>query len=1435
MGKIDELDVESADEKLNGESQSAIVTNGSRRVSFPRRLGRSIKGLIIPLDPPPPKESIDDAEILPDEHAGWFSLLTFSWINSLMALGYARPLEASDLYRLQDTRSSELIADKINASFERRRKIADEYNARLASGEIKPSLRQRAWWTIHRARQEREKQWREVDGKKVPSLTRAMNDSVKYWFWSAGVLKVIGDTAQVTSPLLVKVSVSESFHDFGSYSPAGSHQLRHQILQCASNRPNRSPHCTTFFYRSSSTGVLLRAGLITAIYNRALRLTSRARAKLPNGKLVNHISTDVSRIDFCCGFFHMLWAAPIQMAICLIQLLVNLGPSALAGFAFFIFVTPVQAFIMKSLIAIRRRTMEWTDKRAKLLQELLGGMKIIKFFAWEKPFLKRIFEFRAKEMGYVRSLLLIRAANTALAMSTPALASILAFLVYAASGHDLNPAVIFSSLTLFQLLRLPLMMLPMSFSTIADARNAISRLHDVFTAELVTETLVIDPTLEYAIEAKGASFTWDSAPPEQAVVQKGKKHGRGKDRRSKRGRGKPAEPAKEVKEENIFKMKNIDFTVPRGKLVAIVGNVGAGKTSLLQGLIGEMRRTEGTVRFGGSVAYCSQSAWIQNATIRENVCFGRLFEAEKYWKAVHDACLDADLDMLPNGDMTEVGEKGISLSGGQKQRLNICRAIYADCDIQIFDDPLSALDAHVGESVFKNVLLDNPNGRTRLLVTHALHFLPQVDYIYTLVDGRIAERGTYAELMANSGEFARFINEFVSEEEQDAREEEAIEEEDTEEAKKKQVKRRGMVQGAALMQTEERNTGAVGWEVYKSYSQAGNGAVFLPLLALSVILMQVATVLSSYWLVWWQQREWPRPQGFYMGIYALLGIGQALTAFMMGIVFALIIFSASQRLHRDAIGRVMHAPMSFFETTPVGRIMNRFSKDVDTIDNMLADAFRMFLSTLSGIVGAVILIAIVLPWFLIAVFVVAIMYALSAAFYRASARELKRLDAILRSSLYSHFSESLSGLATIRAYGETDRFFQENRDRVDIENRAYWLTVTNQRWLGIRLDFFGTILTLVVSLMTVGTRFSISPAQTGVVLSYILSVQQSFGWMVRQLAEVENDMNSVERIVHYAKYIEQEPPHELPDRTPPAPWPSKGQVELKDIELRYRPELPPVLKGLTMTIEGGEKIGIVGRTGAGKSSIMTALFRIVDLMSGSIIIDGVDISKLGLEDVRKGLAIIPQDPILFSGTLRSNLDPFGLHDDARLWDALRRSYLVDDLKPIPAIMESDRKPSPETIEVLDLDDDKLPTGASTPMGPRFTLDSPIEDEGKNLSIGQRSLVSLARALVKDSKVLILDEATASVDYETDKKIQDTIATEFRDRTILCIAHRLRTIISYDRICVLDAGQIAELDTPENLYHQDGIFRGMCERSGISLEDIRKAEKEREIRFMMHDA
>ncbi|KAF8332583.1 P-loop containing nucleoside triphosphate hydrolase protein [Cantharellus anzutake] len=1278
-------------------------------------------------NPPLPTGTMDDAKLIPQANASWFSALTFDWITPILNLGYSRPLETVDLWRLPDSYGAEVYADRILESFQRRHEAAE--NTMPIWPAVKLSLGGGG----------------RFGGNSGEMRRRGKGHGEKR------LLKVIADTAQITSPLVVKAIIRFATESYVSHKvnpsahtpPVGRGiglSFTLFIMQVISSLClNHS------FHRSFATGLLLRAGLITAIYRRSLRFTTRARSNLPSGKIVNHISTDVSRIDFCCGFFHMSWTAPIQLAICLALLLANLGVSSLAGFGFFILATPIQTLVMKKLLVLRKASMRWTDKRAKLLQELLSTMRVIKFFAWEIPFLERINEYRTNELRYIRNLLIFRASTYAIAFSLPVLSAVFSFVAYSLSGHRLQPDIVFTSLSLFQLLRLPLMVLPMSLGGIADASNAISRLHDVFTAELLTETNRIDPDLLVAVRVSGASFTWDGAPPSSDGKAGKKKAGlpSGDNRacHGKESEAKDGEKKRKALEEAVFKLRSVDFEIPRGQLCAIVGPVGSGKSSLLQGLLGEMRCTEGVVTFGGTTSYAPQTAWIQSASIRNNILFGREFDEERYWKVVHDAGLMADLDILPQGDLMEVGEKGISLSVGQKQRVNIARTLYCSSDIVCLDDPFSALDVHVGKHVFENAVLGSLAKKTRLLVTHALHFLPRCDYIITMLDGRIAERGTYEELMAKNGTFAKFVAEFGGKEGESKEDRGEITVDEGDETAALAKKRKEINAGPSLMQPEERAVGAVGRRVYAGYLRAAHGVIFVPLLFLVLLFVQGSQVMSTYW-------KWPYPQGFYMGVYAGLGFMQAATLFSLGVVFALMTFYSSVRLHQGAIERIMQAPMSFFDTTPLGRIMNRLSKDIDTLDNQLSGALRFFFITLTQIIGAVVLLAILLPWFLLPVFFITTVYWFTGLFYRSSARELKArklLDHAESVSLTG--TDFLFGLATIRAFGESERFLSENTDRMDKENRAHWLTITNQRWLSIRLDFLGALLTLNVALLTVGSRLSLSPSQTGVSLSYILLVQQSFSWLVRQMTEVENNLNSVER--------------PLPE------WPSRGEIEFKDVVMSYRPGLPPVLKGLSLNVKSGEHVGIVGRTGAGKSTIMATLYRLVELTSGTITIDDVDISTLGLSELRSKIAIIPQDPNLFSGTLRSNLDPFGLYEDARLWDALKRAQLVATNE----IKSDKEKPSVE-------DDDAEP-GVSTcqekGVMQRFTLDTPIDDEGTNISVGQRSLVSLARALVKDSKIVLLDEATASVDYETDTKIQDTIASEFSDRTLLCIAHRIKFV------------------------------------------------------------
>ncbi|KAG1720078.1 putative YOR1-ABC transporter [Suillus lakei] len=666
-------------------------------------------------------------------------------------------------------------------------------------------------------------------------------------------------------------------------------------------------------------------------------------------------------------------------------------------------------------------------------------------------------------------------------------------------------------------------------------------------------------------------------------------------------------------------------------------------------------------------------------------------------------------------------------------------------------------------------------------------------------NGVIMENGTYDERITRGGDYARLDLEFgghAFEGKKDGQAEEAAPVQagvTIEDAKLKSERARASGSGkleGRLTVKEKRSTGSVSWGVYWTYLVAGRGSITGPLVLFSILAMQGSQILNSYTLIWWESNKFDRPNSFYQMLYGCLGVGHAAFTFLVGAGMDVMYYAILCETLRSGIDNQLALAIKF--GTLAARVAYRcYYGDPAVL-------------TLSGVVGSIIIVAFLEPYFVIGVFFIFIGYSYLAAFYSASAREVKRLDSMLRSLLYAHFSETLTGLPTIRSYGEMKRFIAANRYYVDLENRALYLLVTNQRWLTIRLGFAGGVLVFLVAILAVTNVSGINPAQIGLVLTYTISLTQSCGVVIILAADVENSMNAVERLMQYVEEdtVPQEAPHEIEERKPPAQWPEHGAVDFNNVMMAYRPGLPNVLRGISVKVRGGEKIGVIGRTGAGKSSSMLSLFRIVELSGGSVAIDGVDISTIGLTDLRSKISIIPQDPILFSGTIRSNPDPFAQHSDAELWDALHRSCLVDSSTTSKQLSSGDCIKSEQT---------------STS---RHDLDSTIESEGANLSVGERSLLSLARALVKDCRIVVLDEATASVDLETDRKIQHTIQTEFKGRTLLCIAHRLRTIISYDRILVLDAGLVAEFDTPSNLFKMEsGIFRGMCERSNISLKDI----------------
>ncbi|OQE30271.1 hypothetical protein PENFLA_c003G03173 [Penicillium flavigenum] len=1404
-----------ADDKLQGNTSRSASDEADVQPTQKKKWYRRLNPLRLQKIPPVPTER----SVSHEHGASIFSIISFQWMSPLMKVGYLRPLELQDVWTVNPDRAVDVLSGRLDAALEKR----------TESGINRPLL-----WALY--------------------------DTFRFEFLLGGICQLFSSLLLVFAPYLTRYLIA--FATEAYVAQKAGHAVPHIgkgmgfVVGITCMQALQSLCTNQFLYRGQVVGGQIRAVLISHIFNKAMKLSGRAKAggqaspeeakaleatkdallkpeekgkkqkpdnALPapggvagdgrgwnNGRITALMSIDVDRINLACGMFHMIWTAPISIIVTLVLLLVNIGYSCLSGYALLVIGMPFLTFAVRSLITRRRNINKITDQRVSLTQEILQAVRFVKFFGWESSFLGRLKEIRGREIRSIQTLLAIRNGILCVAMSIPVFASMLAFVTYALSNHDLDPAPIFSSLALFNSLRMPLNMLPLVIGQVTDASTAFNRIQEFLLAEEQKEDIERDENMENAIEMEHASFTWERLPTDENDADKADKKAAA--RLEPTEKSTPEDDTDETPTEP-FKLKDMTFEVGRHELLAVIGTVGCGKSSLLSALAGDMRVTDGTVRLSTTRAFCPQYAWIQNTTVRNNILFGKEYD-ETWYEQVVDACaLTPDLEILPNGDQTEIGERGITVSGGQKQRLNIARAIYFNAELVLMDDPLSAVDAHVGRHIMDKAICGLLKDRCRILATHQLHVLSRCDRIIVMDEGRINAVDTFDNLMRDNEVFKRLMSssrqEDMQEEEEEAVDEAVDETDEKESSSKKDVPAKP---ATALMQQEEKATESVGWSVWRAYIKA-SGSYFNAIIVFILLgLTNVANIWTSLWLSYWTSDKYPGlSTGQYIGIYAGLGGSVVLLMFAFSTYMTTCGTNASKTMLQRAMSRVLRAPMAFFDTTPLGRITNRFSKDIQVMDNELSDAMRIYALTMTMIISVMVLVIVFFYYFVIALVPLFVLFLLASNYYRASAREMKRHESVLRSMVYARFGEAITGVACIRAYGVENQFRRTIRDSIDVMNGAYFLTFSNQRWLSVRLDAVATLLVFVVGVLVVTSRFNVSPSISGLVLSYILAIAQMLQFTVRQLAEVENNMNATERVHYYGTQLEEEAPLHQAEVSPS--WPEKGHIEFNSVEMRYRAGLPLVLQGLTMDVRGGERIGIVGRTGAGKSSIMSALFRLTELSGGSIKIDGIDISTVGLHDLRSRLAIIPQDPALFKGTIRSNLDPFNEHNDLELWSALRKAYLIG--------------------QEQELEGEELPSGSgsgtTTPVTGsdvkarqlnKLTLESPVDDEGLNFSLGQRQLMALARALVRDARIIVCDEATSSVDFETDQKIQHTMAQGFDGKTLLCIAHRLRTIIHYDRICVMDQGRIAEMDAPVALWDKaDGIFRAMCERSGITREDI----------------
>ncbi|XP_072168419.1 multidrug resistance-associated protein 1-like [Diadema setosum] len=1658
---------------------------------------------------------VTDAKISPEATASFLSKVTFWWFSRMVVTGYKKSLETQDLWSLLDRdKASTVVMDFLKrwfAEIHRANQTTSRAHSQVSLNQQSSSHGQKFVMTeLTKQGSPGATQTKvytsptdprgpagkngympavtspEVDfleGESISpeaNLLRAVSKNFGDKFLVAVLLKFIHDCFLFVNPqilgLLITFTEDASVWQWKGYFFA-------MLMLCCSMFNSCVLH--QYFHRCFVIGMHIRTAIIGSVYRKSLKLSNAARKGATVGEIVNLMSVDAQRCMDLCTYLNMLWSAPFQISVALYFLWQTLGPSVLAGLGVMILLIPLNALVATQAKKLQVKQMRYKDARIKLMSEVLSGIKVLKLYAWEESFQEKILAIRNKELKVLRYAAYLNAFNSFTWTCAPVLVSVTTFAVYVVSDEEnvLDAEKAFVSIALFNILRFPLSIMPNLISNIVQVSVSLKRLDKFLKSEELDPQNVDHFNMPgHSITIDSGQFTWDR--------------------------------------EEKTTLTDITLDIKKGSLVAVVGQVGCGKSSLLSAILGEMERLDGKVFVEGSVSYVPQQAWIQNATVRSNILFAQGMQVTKYKHVIQACALARDLEVLPGGDMTEIGEKGINLSGGQKQRVSLARAVYTNNDLYLLDDPLSAVDAHVAKHIFEHVI--GPQGllknKTRILVTHGISFLPQVDQIVVMVDGSISEVGSYQDLLDQNGAFAEFLRNYsqdVDDEEDDDVEsddeqlaalseklaghmslEDLTEEKDSMlkvpqgsdklhpkgkdieaisqyeiqfggtgnrplKTKPESAENRKVVLGDTeekLIQEEKAKRGNVKFAVFWAYIRS-IGLVLSLVILLLYILFNATSVASNLWLSRWSNEplvNGTQPAAVrdrYLTVYALLGITQGVfitggcfllyhgsilaaaylhhllllnilrcpssffdttlkgallncfaketdnidveiplrlrsfldcllkvasvlivitfstpwfaivipplgglyyvvqashslysagefqpycsTSFrctlatsnntivqrpttfhfdtstltlnsgcfltmaalgtlnhavvmaagrlhhilLMAVVrypmatfdvllrgsllnrftsdvntldcvlaehlddfltvsldtvFAfvvicvstpwfmvvalpltlayafvitnevhltphalgswnwaglwlyigdLLLFAGSVRatthLHHVLVTDVLRYPMVFFETTLKGQLLNRFSKDVDEMDTWMGQNLRTMLLVCTKYVRTIAVICAVLPFFTLIILPLSVICTLMQRFYICTSRQLKRLESISRSPIYSHFSETIVGTSTIRAYKRQGEFIHQNEQLIDDNQITYYPNMASNRWLALRLEFVGNFIVFFSALFAVIGRNELSSGIVGLSISYALQITQTLNWMVRMTSELETNIVAVERVKEYA-----ETPTEaaaiVPDNRPAPSWPQEGGVKFINYSTRYREGLDLVIKGIDLTIKSGEKVGIVGRTGAGKSSLTLALFRIIEPAGGQIEIDGIDIAKIGLRDLRSRITIIPQDPVLFAGSLRMNLDPFESYTDDDIWLALKLSHLHTFVSGLPEGLQHE-----------------------------------CTEGGENLSVGQRQLICLARALLRKSKILVLDEATAAVDLETDDLIQATIRTEFSECTVITIAHRLNTIMDSTRILVMDAGQIAEFDTPSELLAKGGIFYAMAKDAGLA--------------------
>ncbi|XP_077856030.1 ATP-binding cassette sub-family C member 10 isoform X14 [Macaca mulatta] len=1167
-------------------------------------------------------------------------------------------------------------------------------------------------------------------------LWRALYRAFGRCYLTLGLLKLVGTMLGFSGPLLLSLLVG--------FLEEGQEPLSHGLLYAlglASGAVLGAVLQNQYGYEVCKVKLQARGAVLNILYRKTLQL---GPSRPPTGEALNLLGTDSERLLNFAGSFHEAWGLPLQLAITLYMLY------------------------------------------QQLVTELLSGIRVIKLCGWEQALGARVEACRARELGRLRVIKYLDAACVYLWAALPVVISIVIFITYVLMGHQLTATKVFTALALVRMLILPLNNFPWVINGLLEAKVSLDRI------QLFLDLPNHNPQAYYSpdpptepstvLELHGALFSWDPVGTSQETF-----------------------------------ISHLE--VKKGMLVGIVGKVGCGKSSLLAAIAGELHRLRGRVVVWGlskGFGLATQEPWIQFATIRDNILFGKTFDAQLYKEVLEACALNDDLSILPAGDQTEVGEKGMTLSGGQRARIALARAVYQEKELYLLDDPLAAVDADVANHLLHRCILGMLSHSTRLLCTHRTEYLERADVVLLMEAGRLIQAGPPSEILP----LVQPVPKAWAENGQKSDSATAQSVQNPEKTKEELEEEQSTSGG--LLQEESKKEGAVALHVYQAYWKAVGQGLALAIL-FSLLLMQATRNAADWWLSHWISQlkaenssqevqastspastglfspqlllfspgnlytpVFPLPKAapngssdihFYLTVYATIAGVNSLCTLLRAVLFAAGTLEAAATLHRRLLHRVLMAPVTFFNATPTGRILNRFSSDVACVDDSLPFILNILLANAAGLLGLLAVLGSGLPWLLLLLPPLSIIYYHVQRHYRASSRELRRLGSLTLSPLYTHLADTLAGLSVLRATGATYRFEEENQRLLELNQRCQFATSATMQWLDIRLQLMGAaVVSAIAGIALVQHQQGLAnPGLVGLSLSYALSLTGLLSGLVSSFTQTEAMLVSVERLEEYSCDLPQEPqgqPLQLGTG-----WLTQGGVEFQDVVLAYRPGLPNALDGVTFCVQPGEKLGIVGRTGSGKSSLLLVLFRLLEPSSGRVLLDGVDISQLELAQLRSQLAIIPQEPFLFSGTVRENLDPRGLHKDRALWQALEQCHLS---------------------EVI------------TSMG---GLDGELGEGGRSLSLGQRQLLCLARALLTDAKILCIDEATASVDQKTDQLLQQTICKRFANKTVLTIAHRLNTILNSDRVLVLQAGRVVELDSPATLRNQPhSLFQQLLQSS-----------------------